>query len=82
MLWIYITGVFIITLIMLMIYLYNSKRHEEELNRITVIEKQMAEASANTKPCSINNLYDPRSCYTKSNYTCSWNEKAARCDQI
>ena len=82
MLFIYLIGIIIITLFVSALYLYNSKRHEEEINKIEMIEKKMSEAGSKSKACSINNLNDPRSCYLKSNYSCSWNEAAGRCDQI
>lgn len=82
MLLLYLAGIFIITVIVFMVYLYEAKSHEIELKRIDIIEKKMQEARSQTVACPINNLNDPRSCYMKSDHTCSWNEKAGRCDKI
>ena len=40
----------------------------------------MERIRAKTKACKHKGLNDPRSCFLKSAYTCSWNEPAERCD--
>lgn len=85
----YLCGIFIITLIVLSIYLVRQQYHDEELKRISIIENNMKkkkdeleEKRSKTMPCNRKNLIDPRSCYLKSDYSCSWNEETERCDQL
>lgn len=85
--WVYLLGVFIITIIVLFIYISNNKNHEEEIKKIEIIEekinakkKELDQIRAKTSPCKYKGLNDPRSCYFKSHYSCTWNEEAERCN--
>ena len=58
------------------------------MERIHLIEqknfqklKEIEYIRSQTKQCHIPNLADPRSCFIDSNYECTWNELAERCDQ-
>jgi hypothetical protein len=89
MLWLYLLGVFIISIVILFLYLNEEKKNSRELKRINIIEGRMkhkqeilAEERSKTTPCSVPNLYYPRSCYEESNHKCSWNEKTDRCDSM
>lgn len=86
-LWLYLLGVFIISIVILAIYLNNEKFHDEELKRIQIIEDKIKKRKMEletirkkTQPCKYKDLNDPRSCYFKSDYSCMWNEEADRCD--
>ena len=87
--WVYLIGIFIITVIVILIYISNNKNHEDEIKRIEILEEQMKqkkliieEIRKKTVPCKYKGLNDPRSCYFKSNYSCVWNEEADRCDKM
>ena len=87
--WIYLLGVFVITVFVLIVFITNNKNHEEEIKRIGIIEekinakkKELELIRSKTTPCKYKKLDDPRSCYFKSNYSCSWNEEAERCDAL
>jgi len=87
-LWIYLGGTFIVTIIILVLYLGNERSHTAELDRIKLLEQKMKLKHENlmvirakTQPCRYKNLNDPRSCYMQSNFVCTWNEEAERCDQ-
>ena len=87
--WIYLLGVFIITIVVLAIFISQNKNHEEEIKKIEILEEkinkrkaELEQIRAKTTSCQYKSLLDPRSCYFKSNYSCSWNEEAERCDRI
>lgn len=87
--WIYLFGVFIITIAVLLVFISRNKNHEDEIKKIEIIEekinKKKLELEQNrikTTPCKYKGLNDPRSCYFKSNYSCTWNEEAERCDKM
>jgi len=87
--WIYLLGVFIITTIVLFIYISNNKNYEAEMKKIEILEEKLNKRKAHleqirakTTPCKYPGLNDPRSCYLKSNYSCSWNEEGERCDNM
>lgn len=68
-------------------YYYSYQQHQYQLNKINFLEYKYREKQreidtlANmTKPCPVNGLNTPRTCYFGSNYACSWNEKIGRCD--
>jgi len=84
---IYLIGIIIITIIIAFIYINDNYNHQEELNKIAMLEKIQSEKNnklekirAQTITCPVENLNDPRSCYFKSNYKCTWNQQAERCD--
>ena len=88
MLWIYLLGVLTITIIFLVLYLNNEKKHTMELKKIELIEAQMKKKKDDlinkrlkTIPCPVSNLNQPRNCYFDSNYTCSWNNETERCEK-
>ena len=43
-------------------------------------EEKIEELRKNTTECPIKHLDNPRDCYFKSNYRCSWNEDTDRCE--
>jgi hypothetical protein len=84
----YFIGVIIITLFMIAYYIYKERDHASELKKIERLEKMMIEEEekldkirSTTIPCPVPHLKTPRTCYINSNYRCSWNEQAKRCDQ-
>jgi hypothetical protein len=85
---IYILTVLIITFFALYIYINQEYEHQQELDKIERLEveyeakrKLLEEIRAKTIACPISGLNTPRDCYFGSNYACSWNEKAVRCDK-
>ena len=42
--------------------------------------RELEKIRSRTTPCPTKNLKTPRKCYFESNYRCSWNENAKRCD--
>lgn len=75
----------------MLMYIYHSNSifHQYQLDKINLLEekhkkreKELDALRAKTKQCPIPNLKDPRSCYLKSNYQCSWNDEIDRCDLI
>ena len=84
---IYFIGIISITLIVLYLYILSEHEHKKELEKIKQLEikldeeqKQLELIRSKTTPCSISDLNDPKSCYHNSNYTCTWNYEAKRCD--
>lgn len=84
---IYFIGILGVTLIIIIIYLVRERKHHAEIAKINRLEKEYAleqerlnKIRLRTNPCHIKNLNDPRSCYFQSNYRCTWNERAERCD--
>ena len=83
----YFTGVIIITLFMISYFVYQERLHSIEIEKIKRLEKKcieeeekLEEIRSKSTPCPIKNLKNPRKCYFDSNYKCSWNESAKRCD--
>ena len=74
---------------MTIIYYYsNEADYRREIEKINILEKQQKQYEGNldtiraqTEPCDVPNLLTPRSCYFDSDMTCSWNERAKRCDK-
>jgi len=69
-------------------YYFQEKDHQLELNKIKFIEdmnnKKMRDLEilrAKTTPCPLQNLDNPRECYFKSDYKCSWNTDTERCER-
>lgn len=84
---IYFIGILGVTAIICILYIIQEKNHQSELDKIHRLEKEyeikqerLKKIRMRTTPCPISNLNDPRSCYFQSNYKCSWNEQAERCD--
>ena len=86
--WIYFGSIILLTLALCGVYFYKNMEHQKELDKIKDLETKQEEKQnklngirKNGSPCPIPNLNDPRSCYTQSNYGCTWNELAERCDK-
>lgn len=86
---VYLFILLIITLWFIYIYLTNDTDYKNELARITKIEKENEQKKleienerSKTTACYVEGLDGPRKCYFDSNFTCKWNTKAERCDQI
>lgn len=82
---IYIGCIAVITVILLVLYFINNRSYQYELEKISILEgkyKELEKIRSRTTPCDIKGFNDPRSCYFGSNYRCSWNENAQRCDLI
>lgn len=69
-------------------YMINEREHRSELERIGRLERMQQEKNREleyirlrTEPCHISGLNTPRSCYMDSEYKCSWNDLAMRCDK-
>lgn len=85
---IYFGIVLIITVISLIYYYLQEEDHMKELEKINKMEmenrkelEQIAYFRSKSVPCSAGNFTDPRSCYIDSDYTCTWNSLAKRCDK-
>jgi hypothetical protein len=86
---IYFIALLIVTLFVIVVYIFQEIEHRKELNRIIMLEEKEQKRKSNlnhirskTKSCQITGLLDPRSCYFHSNYKCKWNENGERCDEI
>ena len=84
---IYFIGIILVTLFVIAIFMVNEKAHREELNKIRHLERvrndeidKLNTIRMRSTPCPVSRLEDPRTCYFQSNYRCSWNEDAKRCD--
>lgn len=89
MIWIYISGIIIITIVVFIFYYISLEKHNKEIKKIETLEqkinnkkKDLEEKRSKTTECPTKNLNDPRSCYFKSNYSCSWNEDTERCEKM
>lgn len=85
---IFMYGVIIITAIFLIVYCVNEKDHQKELERIKIYEEtiqreqeDLEKQRARTIPCHVTGLDNPRDCYFKSDYSCSWNNTTKRCEK-
>lgn len=85
--WIYFSIIILLTCALFGVFFYKNAEHQKELDKIKNLEvkqedkqRKINEIRKNGNPCPIPNLNDPRSCYIDSNYRCSWNESAERCD--
>lgn len=84
----YISLVIIITICVLYMYINQEYEHNLELEKIDRLEKKYALKRkeleiirSRTTECPVPDLNNPRDCYFGSNYKCSWNESAVRCDK-
>lgn len=84
----YLGAIFILTIIVLIYYYTQEEDHRKELEKINRMEiankrelQQLAYIRSQSVPCTVANFTNPRSCYIDSDYTCTWNELAKRCDQ-
>lgn len=85
---IYIIGVIIVTIVILYLYISREQEHQKEEEKIERLERkanarqrELELIRSSTDPCPIPNLDTPRKCYNGSNFECSWNEHAERCDK-
>ena len=69
------------------LYVIYDQEYKRELEKIEFLErkkllkeKKLEQIRERTTPCHITELDTPRRCYFDSNYKCSWNESAERCD--
>ena len=81
----------IIVLIIIAIYIFIQKYavHQDQIDKINKLEhlnkekqKIISYHRSITTPCQTPNLINPRDCYFGSNFKCSWNEKAHRCNEL
>jgi hypothetical protein len=85
---VYIFCLIVITVGVLIYYYTQQMKHLKELEKIAALEIKQAKADqalevlrSQTTPCPSATIYkDPRTCYTESNYTCSWNDATQRCE--
>ena len=84
-----IFGLFVVTFVIIYIYYNNQAFHLYQINKIKLLEEKYTRKQKEidllkqlSSPCPISNLNDPRSCYFKSKYQCSWNDDINRCDLI
>lgn len=84
---VFLIGIFLITLIIFVLYVVQERDHQRELYKIKSIEernkkrqRELELIRERSSPCPIPNLNDSRSCYFKSDFKCSWNQDAERCD--
>ena len=85
--YLYIFGLIIVTIIILIYYFMQEADYRREIEKINIIErrnnlakKELEIIRSQTMPCRAGDFRDPRSCYIDSGYSCSWNERARRCD--
>lgn len=85
----YFTGLLLITAVILVLYYQYNKYHNMELKKIDYLEEKKKENDrllelirAKTDACPKLGLETPRDCYFGSDFKCSWNEQAQRCDVI
>jgi hypothetical protein len=85
---IFLCGFFLITLVVFMIYVIKEKDHQQELTKIAYYENKMLKEKRElnlirqkTDPCHVPNLNTPKTCYFNSDFQCSWNPEAKRCDK-
>ena len=70
------------------LYIIYDQDYKMELEKIDYLEqkqllreKKLEQIRLKSTPCHITDLDSPRRCYFESNYKCSWNEGAERCDR-
>jgi hypothetical protein len=87
--YIYIVGIFLITIAVIVYYYMQQKNYEEEMKKIALLEslerkrnEELENARSLTTPCPYGNFDTPRSCFVDSDNKCSWNIKTKRCEII
>jgi short subunit fatty acids transporter len=85
---IYIIAIILFSGVLLYLFIINQREHQKELDKIDMLEKEekqnkmkIEEARKKTLACPYHDLTNPRQCYFGSNYMCSWNPEAERCDK-
>jgi len=83
----YIFSLIIITIIILIYYFMQDADYQREMIKINKIERrdnlakqELELIRSQTVPCLVGDFQNPRSCFIDSGYSCSWNERAKRCD--
>ena len=86
---IYIICIIIVSLWTFYSYADNEQQHRRETMRIKEIENKLKKKQDvknyyrfNTIPCHVSNLNTPTDCYISSNYQCTWNVEAERCNEL
>jgi len=84
---IYICGLIIITVCVVVYYMFEISDYQDEMRKINDLEyrerveqKELDIIRSQTTPCHIGTFQTPRNCYVDSGRMCSWNERAKRCD--
>ena len=84
---IFIIKILIIILLAIYIFIKNHSDYEYQLDKINKIESlnnkiknKIKYYRETTEPCNITGLETPRDCYFNSNFKCSWDELADRCN--
>lgn len=84
----YVIGIMIISIAVVLLYIQYDKDYKMEMEKIEYLEREkeirdrnIEHARSKTTPCPVLNLNTPRQCYINSNYTCTWNKAAERCDE-
>jgi len=86
---IYLVTIIVLVIISIYIFVQKYEIHQDQLLKINRLEDEHKEAHKSiryyrsiTQPCQTPNLTNPRDCYFGSNYKCSWDEKAKRCNEL
>ena len=86
---IYLITILILIIIAVYIFVDKYSVHQTEIAKIHKLEHNHEEKHKVIKynrsitiPCDTPNLRNPRDCYFGSNYKCSWDEKANRCNKL
>lgn len=86
---IYLITILILVIIAVYIFVQKYSVHQNEIAKINNLEYHHEEKHKVIKhyrsisdPCDTPNLINPRDCYFGSNYKCSWNTKANRCNKL
>ena len=83
----YLVGLILISCMIYYIFYSYENDYLTEMHKIHYLEakeklkdNQLASLRSKTEPCPTE-LKTPRECYLKSDFQCSWNEGAERCDK-
>ena len=84
---IYIITIVILVLMAISIFIKKYSDYQYQLNKINNLEDKRKNKEDKirhyrsiTKSCNTKGLNNPKSCYFGSNYKCSWDESANRCN--
>ncbi|VVU94802.1 hypothetical protein CPAV1605_527 [seawater metagenome] len=84
---IYIITIIILALLAVTIFMKKYSDYKYQIEKINMLEEKennkkdkLRYYRSVTKACDIKGLKNPRNCYFGSNYKCSWNEQANRCN--
>ena len=86
---IYLITIIVLVIIAIYIFVQKYEVHQDQVYKINKLEEKHKEHHKRikyhrsiTQPCQTPNLTNPRDCYFGSNYKCSWNEDAKRCNEL